>query len=258
MKKDLILNSGEYTYYKYAKEVGRVIDGNYTGHGNDGKIVRFDKNNVIKLWYDSDFECELNPATKEEYINNLKNMIDDNCNFKYIYTPKRFVIYKNEIVGYVMKYFYGRNIKDISELTSFRALLSGLKRFEKEIYEFSKLGYKLDDIHDKNLMLNQKHKILSFGLMDPDSYEKLSSFDFIDLYESNISEIRKIVLNAFLNDELEKFILKSKSLNHVYQLILQDKNDELYTFLEELKLRVEKYSKSKINTIGDFKTLLKR
>ena len=185
-------------------------------------------------------------------------MIDDNCNFKYIYTPKRFVIYKNEIVGYVMKYFYGRNIKDISELTSFRALLSGLKRFEKEIYEFSKLGYKLDDIHDKNLMLNQKHKILSFGLIDPDSYEKLSSFDFIDLYESNISEIRKIVLNAFLNDELEKFILKSKSLNHVYQLILQDKNDELYTFLEELKLRVEKYSKSKINTIGDFKTLLKR
>ena len=61
-----------------------------------------------------------------------------------------------------------------------------------------------------------------------------------------------------MNDELEKFILKSKSLNHVYQLILQDKNDELYTFLEELKLRVEKYSKSKINTIGDFKTLLKR
>ena len=259
MKKAVELSSGEYTYYKYgAKEVGRIINNQPTGHGNDGRVFPYTAGKVIKLWYDD--PEELKPEVKEEYINNLSLIMDEKLSFRYIYLPKRFVSFHNEIVGYIMHYFNGRNLKDISCLTSFRSLLNGLKRLEKELFIMSKHGYKLNDIHNKNLMVVQKHKIVSFGLMDPDAWTKvdINEYGLMELYCNNISSIRKIIFDNFLSYETINFINNNKVLSGPYQLIQDNKSDELSTFLYELMIQLENINKQKILTLSDFKSVKNR
>lgn len=205
--KDIVLSSGEYTYYKnFAPEVGKVINGEPTGHGNDGKKI-------------------------EDY---------------------------NEIVGIVMRYFEGRNLKDISNLTSMRALLEGLKRLEKEVLDLSLKGFKLRDVHEKNLMVNQKHKILSFAIMDPVPWEKVENLSFEEIYSYNINAIRTIVFKELFTMEIEKFIVNNHSLSEPYQLINTNECDELHTFMYELTVHMENKTNTRIRTLSDFKSALQR
>lgn len=271
--KDIVLESGEYTNYKYfAPEVGKIIDGKSTGHGNDGKVIRYNKGNVLKLWHD-----DINPVGKEEYIVNLQEMLDANCKYNHIFTPKGFVYFNNEIVGFVMRYFEGRRLKDISSLTSMRALLIGLVALEKEVYNFSIKGFKLKDIHPKNLMLNQKHKMLSFGLIDPDPWERHEDESFEQIYSYNINAIRNIIFDALLTDEIKDFINQDTKLSETFKVMEEIKeiiaqsedrgidcylpddkyNVELSTFLKQVKKSMEQETAGKVRTLGDFQNRLR-
>ena len=248
MKKDVILTSGEYSYYKNAPEVGRIIDGISTGHGNDGKVVAYDNKHVMKLWYDHDSIWELSPEIKEEYVHNIKSLIEAKYSYRYIFIPKNLVIYNQEIVGYLLLYFRGRNLDILSDLLLFKAFLLGLKRFEKELLIFSKEGFKLNDVHAKNLMVLQKHKIVSFALIDPEE-------NFNDLYKHNIDEIRNVLLEQILTENLKNFIDSNANLKTAYYLMQENQNEKLSVFLAKIKSELETNTHIKVKTMGDFRNV---
>ncbi len=254
MKKDIILTSGEYTYYKNAPEVGRIIDGVPTGHGNDGKVILYDRKHVMKLWYDQDSILELRPDIKEEYVQNIKSLNEAKYPYRYIYMPKNLVIYKNAVVGYLLLYFKGRNLDILSDLLSFKAFLLALMKLEKELLIFSKEGFKLNDVHAKNLMVLQKHKIVSFALIDPDPWQK-SNDNARDLYKHNINEIRNILLEEILTENLKEFIDSNPNLKMAYKLIEENQSEELQTFLSEMQRVLEADTHVRIKTIGDFRNI---
>lgn len=250
MKRKVIsISSGEYVYHQiFNKAVGKIINGQPTGRGNDGKVVQFGYNTALKLWHE-----DLNPAIKEEYLNNIENMLNEHVNYQSIILPKKLVECNGQYVGYTMKYFPGRNLEIISNLTSFKALLKGLAKLERDIYLFSQKGYQLDDIHYKNIMVNQKHKIVSFAILDADSWQKLPTYDVQKLYISNLSKIREIIFNVLLDNEIKEFIENDEELSYAYELIIKNQSEELSTFLYEVYVRISNKEKKRIRTLGDFK-----
>lgn len=254
MKNNLVLTSGEYTYYKNAPEVGRIINGMPTGHGNDGKVVFYNKKNVMKLWYDQDSPYELLPEVKGNYIHNIRDLNTATYHYHYIYIPKMLVEYLGEVVGYLLSYFPGRNLDILSDLISFRSFLNGLKRLENKLLIFSQEGFMLNDIHPKNLMVLQKHKVVSFGLMDPDSWQKTAK-DFQKLYEHNINEVRNIIFAQIITKPLKEFIEANPNLRDNYALINNNQSTILTGFLRKLHHELEKEKIVKIKTMGDFRNI---
>ena len=93
MKRKVIsISSGEYVYHQiFNKAVGKIINGEPTGRGNDGKVVQFGYNTALKLWHE-----DLNPAIKDlskirEIIfnvlldNEIKEFIENDEELSYAY-----------------------------------------------------------------------------------------------------------------------------------------------------------------------------
>ena len=119
---------------------------------------------------------------------------------------------------------------------------------------FSKEGFKLNDVHAKNLMVLQKHKIVSFALIDPDPWQK-SEENFNDLYKHNIDEIRNVLLEQILTENLKNFIDSNANLKTAYYLMQENQNEKLSVFLAKIKSELETNTHIKVKTMGDFRNV---
>ena len=158
-----------------------------------------------------------------------------------------------------MPYFKGLDLKDIKDESSYRALLSAIKRLEKTLINISNDHLQLDDLHDKNIMYYEKvhHGILAVTDCDGWIFENRKNQDLI--LKENISLVGRTLIDSLLrqNENIMVFINQYAKFQNYLDKIDYKISVDIYNFFKELTSELEKYTNQKINTVGDLKLILK-
>ncbi len=242
-----VVNLSEAEYFSYLNFT-KNLDG-----GERGSIFPYNKNNVLKLWDISNDENLL-----AQFRENVKDLVNYKS-YRELLKAQRLVLVNNVIVGYIMPYFKGLNLKDIKDESSYKALLSAIKRLEKILINISYDHLQLDDLHDKNIMYHEKmhHGILAVTDCDGWTFENFKKQDSI--LKENISLVGKTLVDSLLrdNENLMIFINQYAKFRSYLDKIDYKMSVDFYNFFKELTNELEKYTNQKINTVGDLKLILK-
>lgn len=146
---------------------------------NNGKafklyIETFNKRNM--------FNCMENPIDHFSKINEIKNDT-------YI-VPDELILKNGKVVGYIYDYINGKTLKKMNY--SLDLLINSYDRLIYDTYEVSDKGFDLFDVHDKNILFDNK-----FRIIDLDKGE-FKEYGTEKIFKSNMSEINKtIIYNVF-------------------------------------------------------------
>lgn len=245
MEEVINLSEAEYNSYLFKRTLGE---------GQRGRVYPYNKRYVIKLW-DETLSSDIIYA----YQKNVKNLVEGN--YHTLYTPEKLVVVNDEIKGYLMKYFPGINLRDLHDLTSFKALLSSLKNLEVGLLKFANTNRCVDDCHDENIMYYEK---LNKGIMictDCDSWYKSYDKSKESCFKHNITEVNSTIVNTLFRsgftDDIVQFIWYNASLRSRLEAIDLSISTELSSFIIDVKKELENYTNKKISTVGDLKRILK-
>ena len=151
-----------------------------------------------------------------------------------ISTPKQLVFEKDNLYGYIAPYEPGEIIRFIDPLTHIDILLSLIKKLERDIKTLSDLGWRMDDFHDANLLIDWR--IPTIKAIDTDCYIRTKE----DQYKYNL----KILFCAIIDDLLPKIRLSKayrKKIIQKYFIMAQEGLMRTSEFLELLLLELKQY-----------------
>lgn len=121
--------------------------------------------------------------------------------------PKRLVIDKDVIAGYITDFVEGETISQINPQININEFLIKIHTAETEIDILSKKGWSLEDIHDQNILVVDK--TLSFKIIDTDYYIKHKNYNYEQLLRRN----RTVLLNSIIFSLIPKINI-SKTINN--------------------------------------------
>lgn len=225
----------------------------YIGTGAYAVVFPYNKEFCLKLWRNV-FNMS---STIDDYRINISSLLK-NQNPMFV-TPKRLVVMNKQIVGYLMPYIDGLMLKNIPAQISFLSLLEGMEKIEQEIANISKDGLYLGDVHNQNILYQKDGENLDFYFIDCDEWIYLKDKSYKNCLGQNLEEYRQSFTWLLENNEIKKFIKDRQDLLQQYNHFRKDLFKESYVqFIYEVKERIEKYTKEKIDTIEDYKRILKK
>lgn len=177
---------------------------------NNGKVFKlyietFSKKNL--------FECISNPIEHFSKINEIKNET-------YI-APDELLLKNGKVIGYLYDYINGKTLRRLNY--SLDLLINSYDKLIEDTYKISEQGFDLFDVHDKNILFDNKFRIID---LDKGEYKEYGTER---IFNSNMSEINKtIIYNVFSEPRYKEIRFCDCDRKELY-------NQSLYTDVYKMK-----------------------
>lgn len=153
--------------------------------GLQGNIFRLSKEMIYKEYKTDNF-----------YLPQLELLTEQTST--YMAFPKTLVFegdYSYEgFKGYLSDYIEGNVIYNLNGQIMIREFVKALEVFEKEVIKLSKMGIRIHDMHQENLILTPDNVIVG---VDTDLFEVTSEFT-IELLRSNMKELSETIISELV------------------------------------------------------------
>lgn len=219
--------------YDQIQKKGRLI-----GIGTSAKCYK-NGDKVIKLFFD--YFCEdfkLEDKSVFEFYSLLCNIHIDS-----FITPEKIITKDSKIIGYICPFIEGKTLRKLRNIFTIEDVLKRYDKIVSDNENLSKYKFNLIDIHDKNIIVNDRFNVIDLdrGFIDVISVEKLK--------EINLQKINQSIIDSLFK------------VRYIDELIFfSDKMNELYYDLknpDNMLVLLEEFLKNDDKTIK-FKTLRKK
>lgn len=180
---------------------------------------------VIKLYIET--------YDKKDLFNYVKNPIEhfskisDLKNDTYM-VPEELLVKDGKLVGYLYDYVNGKTLRRYNY--NLQSLINSYDKLMDDTYSISEKGFDLHDMHDKNILLDDRFKIID---LDQGEFKDIDSDK---LFVSNMGDINKtIIYNLFNVRSLDKISFKNRDFNDLYDQALYCNVYEMKNLLKELQ-----------------------
>lgn len=153
--------------------------------GLQGNIFRYSKELIYKEYKTDNFnlpQLELLTEQVSTYMAFPKVLV-----FEGDYSYESFK-------GYLSDYFEGNVIYNLNGQILIREFVKALEVFEMEVIKLSKMGIRVHDMHQENLILTPDNVIVG---VDTDLFEVTSEFT-IELLRSNMKELSETIISELV------------------------------------------------------------
>jgi len=190
------------------------------------------------------------------YISEIKNLeIISKLNIDNVAIPRKFIYIDERFYGYSMDYKKGVILPKINDRINYNYLITNLDKVEETIRILSNYKMEMYDINCFNILYDISNS--EFNLVDIDSYREKKYDSLEKLYKENLFSFDKSLLNCIsfkytINDNL--------IFNNLKNIITECINKDITTkdtFIN-IKKFLEKYGNKEINTVKDFRKILKK
>ena len=220
--------------------------------GKNSRVYPHSANKVLKLW-----NPDLTLKTLEFYQTNAANLVGMNTDL--FYCPTELIYKNNQIVGYIMKYFQGLELKDMADQTNLKFLINAMANLEKELAYISSKHILLDDTNEENIMYNQKDNMGTLIVTDCDTWQLNSHMNIEKILQNNYQLINDTLIYKILRSikEVINYIYYNQALRIRLEKIECGLSTEMATFFQDVIKTLENYTNKNINTYSDLKYVLK-
>lgn len=232
MLKTIEITEDQYLQYLLSDQIGK---------GSEGVVYKYDKNNVIKIFYNYDL-------FKVDDINEIVKKTYPSFCF-----PKAFISFENRKIGYIMPYIKGDLLCNVD--CNYEKFIAALLVLRKDIVLAAYNNLELWDIHDENIIYYEDQNISKLTCIDISTWDCEKDTSINIKLNRNLRGLNDTVVGLFQNDQLEDFISQETNLKPLYNMAYSTK--DIVSYLNKLKFKLEQYSKKPITTIGDFSRVLR-
>ena len=167
---------------------------------------------------------------------------------KTVIVPEKLVVDDNNLYGYIAPFVDGKPIKDIDPEFLIDELMRIIREIEEDVKALSREGWRMEDMHDQNLLISDR--LLTGSIIDTDCYEKTK--DALVAKKNLASIFNAIIYSVLPRIQLSKSFKKEIIQRYFYMASqgLIPTSEFLQHLLCELKQFdkiVSKYSKIDTN-----------
>ena len=195
------------------------------GVGTSAICFLMKNGNVLKLYINTHLKYELfHKYDMEEHLIFLNKIKNDS----YI-GPEEILIKNDEVIGYIYPYVPGKVIKNLNNNIKLKSLINAYEKLYKDTILISNDSYKLQDLHQKNIIFNNNIYII-------DVYKGYFDESNIDnLFIKNMGYINKTIINAIFNLKFFEYLkFRDDKLDELYYSSLYENPIIFYELLERL------------------------
>ena len=214
-------------------------------------------------YYRKVFKKFINPTELAHDIEqNYKKLLDiDSDVFVF---PEELVYLNDILVGYIMRYVNGTELKKTSRDEYIRDYYNAIKEVEQSIlYDATHNGVKTDDINPTNIIYTpeKKMKIVDTDFYDIDDIYIRDAEDIIRLGKENYREYNLCMLSYLFNGALFDCPEDFTKVYNDFMMCMKG-NYPLSDLLMEAKIELERYLQTRCDKLSDldkgFKLIKKR
>ena len=199
---------------------------------HDACYLTSDAKSVFKT-----FESIENYVKEYEYLSSFK------C--EHFAFPRQLVFLKGKLVGYLMNYFPGQTLKEVSRDIEIVPFCDALKKVEDELdHIISARNLQINDANLSNIIYtpNKELKVIDTDLYEPNTFA-------YDLLFENRKEFNQDIKNFLVNGTVDLSLFPEQFRNYYFQCFSKG-SMPMDMFIMILKRQLEEMSKTDINTFS--------
>ena len=216
------------------------------------KNSRYGSNSNIYLYKDILLKIMNYPLSNNELVvlDILKSLT-----IKNISIPIKYIIKNQQIIGYSMNYLKGDILFKLNEYVRYDNFLECLVPIEKSIHTLSLEGILMCDINCFNVLYSEYNNVIN--IVDVDYYKFNNQLNKDIIYLDNLFYFEKTLFSSIASKN--KYLTSDiyKELENKMRTCINNNVSILDTF-KCMKNTLENYSNREINTIHDFRKILKK
>jgi len=239
----MITEDNNNIYIEEKKDLKKLIKIKSSRYGSNSDIYYY-KELLLKIYNHLAFISE---RKNIEHISKL--------NINNIAIPQKFIFIEERFVGYSMDYKKGIVLPKVKETTNYSQFISNLNEIGETIKELSIHNIEMRDVNCFNILYDKKNNL--FNIVDVDNYKENRFKKLEELYKDNIFTFATTLLNCISYNNIIYDSVIFIELQNILSKGINNKLD-MTTIFNNIKIFLENYSNKEINTIKEFRKVLKK
>ncbi len=183
---------------------------------NMGNVIHILNNGKKYKEFGSEYS-DLSDSINQEFKENLETQTEE-YGHPLISFPELVIADNKTLYGVVSDFEIGYTFPNIDDQITISRLLGLIDYMEHQIEQLSKKGWKLEDIHEENILLNPGSSSKPIRIIDTDFYCLQPYKDKIELYRSNIEKIFVGIIASLIPNFNESDSWLEEDINEKYFL----------------------------------------